>query len=321
MHRLFHPPVALGTLHDRLESARRHQRDEIHSAHDLELEEATGFLRTPTGPHRLKTPARRLLAQRLRIPDSYLGRCPHPLAAANVNHFLHRSPSRRFLLRFQGDEVRAVLSDRYQAVDHPELTRRLLEVVPESTPVRYELSATLMVVQLLPAESQHATRGRELFGGITVTNSETGAAVVGLSAMVYRVICLNGLVLGGGASGLRRRHTRDAAETLREFQRRAREAWSDAGDSPDRFQTMRRIRVPQPEAALKRLEERHQLTAELAKEVESAFAVEPGDTMFDLINAFTRAGNAPTLPLEDRAKLQELGGRILDGAERGRWLH
>jgi hypothetical protein len=70
-------PLFPGTLHDRLESARRHQRDEIHSAHDLELEEATGFLRTPTGPHRLKAPARRLLAQRLRIPDSYLGRPWH----------------------------------------------------------------------------------------------------------------------------------------------------------------------------------------------------------------------------------------------------
>lgn len=320
MHRLFHPPVALGTLHDRLETARRRQRDEIHPATELALEEDTGLLRTPGGRHRLQPQARRLLAQRLRIPDSYLGRCPHPLAAANVNHFLHRSPSRRFLLRLEQGEVRAVLSDRYQAVDHPELTRRLLEVVPESTPVRYELSASLMVVQLLPRESQHAGHGHDLFGGITVSNSETGFAVVGLSAMVFRVICLNGLVLGGGASGLRRRHTRDAAETLREFQRRAREAWSDAGDSPDRFHAMRRIHVPQPEAALKRLEERHQLTAELAKEVESAFAVEPGDTMFDLINAFTRAGNAPNLLLEDRARLQELGGRILDGAERGKWL-
>ena len=52
-----------------------------------------------------------------------------------------------------------------------------------------------------------------------------------------------------------------------------------------------------------------------------AFEVEPGNTMFDLINAFTRAGNSTRLPLEDRAHLQELGGKILDGAERGRWLN
>ncbi len=50
MHRLFHPPVALGTLHDRLESARRHQRDEIHSAHDLRRESGTLVGQPPAAP-------------------------------------------------------------------------------------------------------------------------------------------------------------------------------------------------------------------------------------------------------------------------------
>lgn len=320
MQRLFHPPIPLGELHHRLERRKSQQRDEIRSASDLHLEEDTGWLRTNGSSHYLQPHARRLLAQKLRIPDSYLGRCPHPLAAANVNHFLREKGSQPVLIRYEGTQIRAILSDRYHAVDHPELTAKLLDVVPESTPVRYELSATMMMVQLLPPESQHATNGFDLFGGITVTNSETGFAVVGLKAMIFRVICLNGLVLGGGASVVRRRHTRDASETLREFQQRASEAWSEAGETPDRFLAMRRIRVDQPQEALKRLQERHQLTSELAKEVDAAFEVEPGNTFFDLINAFTRAGNSTRLQLEDRAHLQELGGRILDGAERGRWL-
>ena len=320
MHRLFHSPVPLGELHHRLERIKAHQRDEIRPATDLHLEEDTGFLRTNGSTHYLQPHARRLLAQKLRIPDSYLGRCPHELAAANVNHFLREKGSQPLMIRYEGGQIRAILSDRYKAVDHPELTHQLLDVVPESTPVRYELSATMMVVQLLPAESQHASNGFDLFGGITVTNSETGFAVVGLKAMIFRVICLNGLVLGGGDSVVRRRHTREASATLNEFQQRAREAWSDAGDTPDRFRAMRRIRVPEPQEALKRLQERHQLRPEMAKEVNTAFEVEPGNDMFAIINSFTRAGNSPRLPLEDRAHLQELGGRILDGAERGRWL-
>jgi hypothetical protein len=50
MHRLFHPPVALAALHDRLESARRHQRDEIHAAHDLRRESGTLVGQPPAAP-------------------------------------------------------------------------------------------------------------------------------------------------------------------------------------------------------------------------------------------------------------------------------
>ena len=143
MHRLFHPPIHLGDLHHRLERIKTHQRDEIRPASDLRLEEDTGFLRTNGSTHLLQPHARRLLAQKLRIPDSYLGRCPHELAAENVNHFLREKGSQPLMIRYEGNQIRAILSDRYKAVDHPELTRQLLDVVPESTPVRYELSATM----------------------------------------------------------------------------------------------------------------------------------------------------------------------------------
>jgi len=320
VRRLHHPPVPLGDLHQHLERIRARQRDEIRPAADLLLDDVNGHLRTNGSSHILQPHARRLLAQKLRIPDSYLGRCPHHLAAANVNHFLREKGSRPLLIRYEGDQIRAILSDRYQAVDHPALTRALLEVVPESVPVRYELSPTLMVLQVLPPESQEASNGFDLFGGITVTNSETGFAVVGLKSMIYRVICLNGLVLGGGASVIRRRHTRDAEETLREFRHRAQEAWADSAETPDRLLAMKRIRIPQPGKALEMLQERHQLRPEARTAVTAAFEVERGNTMFDLINAFTRAGNSETLSLEDRAQLQETGGSILAGAEQGRWL-
>lgn len=319
-HRLYHPPVPLGELHASLSRLHARQYDQIRSASDLHLEEDTGLLRTNGSAHRLQPQARRLLAQKLRIPDSYLGRCPVSLAAANVNHFLGELGSRPLLLRYQDDQVRAVLSNRYQPVDHVDLTRELLGIVPEETPVRYEWSDSLLVLQVLPPESQHASNGFDLFGGITVTNSETGCAVVALKALIFRVICLNGLVLGGGEAAVRRRHTRDSKDTLEEFRHRALESWSDASEAPDRLAAMRRIRVPEPRQALERLQERHQLRPEVAKEVELAFDIEPGQSLFELINAFTRAGNSPRLPLEERAQLQEAGGAILAGAERGRWL-
>ena len=55
--------------------------------------------------------------------------------------------------------------------------------------------------------------------------------------------------------------------------------------------------------------------------VKTAFTVEPGDTLWSVIHAVMRAGNDAALAVDSREKLQRIGGRILELAERGsRWI-
>ena len=98
-------------------------------------------------------------------------------------------------------------------------------------------------------------------------------------------------------------------------------AWGRVAGFPGRLESTRTIRIPQADPVFDRIEQRYQLSPPQRRAVREAFQVEPGETLVEVINAVTRAGNAPSLPLEERAELQELGGRLLSLAEAGhRWL-
>jgi hypothetical protein len=45
--------------------------------------------------------------------------------------------------------------------------------------------------------------------------------------------------------------------------------------------------------------------------VEVAWALEPGDTMFTVINAYTRAAQREGMSSEETMRLERIGGRIL----------
>ena len=59
--------------------------------------------------------AQRLLSNRLRVPYSYLSRCPADLQAENLNYWIRKEAKTRetFFCRFNGDNLRAVFTDRY----------------------------------------------------------------------------------------------------------------------------------------------------------------------------------------------------------------
>ena len=181
--------------------------------------------------HRLQPRAFDQLAGKLRVPASYLHRCPGDLVARNLNSWLAGIHT-DVLIRFDGDEVRAVLSPRYQPVSSLELVRALSRAMPDDTPVRYELTCAHFVAQVLTPESQN---GGGLRGGISIGNSETGFRVVEMSALIFRVICLNGLIMGDSEVTVRRRHTHDAAGTLEEIRSMALMAWGRVAGFPGLF--------------------------------------------------------------------------------------
>lgn len=315
IRRLYDSPVVLGDLEHELARTERRHHDTQAVARSTRMTD-DGRLVVDGTPHRLLPRALDQLAAKLRVPASYLSRCPTDLAATNVNRWLEGSDA-ELLVRFDGDTVRALLSTRYRPVSHLEVVRGLMQSVPEDTPVRYELQANLFMAQVLTPG--HMSLG--LHGGINVLNSETGHAAVQLSAMVFRTICLNGLILGGQDVTLRRRHTHDAARTLEELTGTARMAWSHAADYPDRFERTRLVRIPDPEPVFDRIAAHHGLDKRQREALSLAFRIEPGGTLFEVINAVTRAANRPQLELEERVQLQELGGRMVALAEAGhRWL-
>jgi len=72
--------------------------------------------------------AQRLLSNRLRVPYSYLSRCPEDLQARNLNFWIEQERQRRdtFFCRFDGDTLRAVFTERYQPLDNTEILSQVL---------------------------------------------------------------------------------------------------------------------------------------------------------------------------------------------------
>lgn len=262
------------------------------------------------------------LCTKLQVPANYARRCDAGLRAQNINRWL-RNEDRDVLLRIESGEVRAVLSATYRAINHLDVLTWLADRLGGDVPIRYELNDQYLDLQIVREAPVHslADRGQEgLHRGLHLRNSEVGSARVQISTLVYRSICLNGLILSGDRWTYSRRHVgkADIAEQVREaFDR----AMTLAGKAADSFLGTQAIQVPEPLKTIEHIASRYELTKPEHEATNRAFEVEPGDTLYSVINSLTRAGNDDELSLDSRHRLQELGGRITSLASEGRrWL-
>ncbi|RJR53576.1 MAG: DUF932 domain-containing protein, partial [Desulfobacteraceae bacterium] len=141
--------------------------------------------------------AQRLFANRLRIPHSYLVRCPGDLQAENLNHWLRQEQERRETLfcRFDGNSLRAVFTDRYTALDHMQVLSRMLEYgFNPDTEVHYSLDQEILVLKVPDFRRLFAFGGDKIVPGISIANSEVGLLAFSIEAYFYRLVCSNGMI-------------------------------------------------------------------------------------------------------------------------------
>lgn len=316
------PTTTVAELQDVLADRARGYHDITVRAGQLRYDGDLGMLEVQG--HReygLRNLALNQLAAKLGIPGSYLQKSPWELRAENINHWINENRTRSFLLRCDGDEIRAVLSERYAAVDNVPLAEWLASSFGRDAQLRFELSDTVMHVQFVQGRGHDAGRNDWLHPGVGITNSEVGLARVQISGLLFRTICLNGMILRGGSEEWQRRHIGNVnlADQVRQAICRVQEA---AATGVSRFSGLQGIRVPDMPGLFERISKHYELTKPEHEAIETAFKIEPGDSLYAGVNAVTRAGNSYELPLDSRLKLQEVGGRILTAAESGaRWLN
>lgn len=80
------------------------------------------------------------------------------------------------------------------------------------------------------------------------------------------------------------------------------------------------IRVQQPEKALEVIAQRYELSEDESAAVQYAYTVEPGNSLYAVINSVTRAGGSSSLTLDSRHKLQSLGGILTELSSTGKWI-
>lgn len=257
--------------------------------------------------------AQRLFANRLRVPYSYLSRCPVDLQAQNLNHWLREEARNRDTLfcRFNGgNSLRAVFTERYTALDNVEVVRSMLEhgFSPDRE-IHYTLDDALMVLKVPdPARSFNVTVNDKLVPGIGISNSEVGILAFGIQAYFYRLVCSNGLIAQTAVSSKFRHISRKG---LDEFPIVMDQVVYESEQSQGKFRLSIESPVEDPIASIGAFNRQFQIGKEPGQLVENAWGIEPGYNLFAVINAYTRAAQERGLSAEEAYSLEKTGGRIL----------
>jgi len=256
--------------------------------------------------------AQRLFANRLRIPYSYLSRCPAELQARNLNYWIQQEAQKRktMFCRFDGDSLRAVFTDRYTAIDHMEIVSKMLEYgFNPDVEVHYSLDQSLLVIKV-PDFTRTFGFGEKdkIVPGISIANSEVGILAFSIEAYFYRLVCSNGMVSKTSVASRFRHVSRKALE---EFPDVLRQVVYESEYSQGRFEISAQNRVDNPLATIGSFNRQFNITRKEAQAITHAWECEQGFTMFHVINAYTRAAQDSSLTAEESYKLERIGGLIL----------
>ena len=322
--------------------------------------ESLGIVGTPDfdAQFRASDVAHGCLSNRLGIPKAYYDRMRQEapeLLSWNVNNWL--AESKRHLVRTIGERhstqfsertpatCRAVLSERYKIIDNDLVMERLFPVLQEQTGmevVSAEITPTKLYLKArFPQLEREIKLNDPVQAGVVISNSEVGFGSTSVALLIYRLKCLNGMVIADEAFKVRRAHLGGILETGDDFriaasdetQRLADEAFVSSlkdvvrlGSDPDVFSEICNKLMDAGEQkiegnieeAVERVTKRFSLS-----ETEGASVLEnlirDGDySKWGVANAVTRTSQ--NVESYDRAtELERLGGNIIELTERN-WM-
>ena len=255
--------------------------------------------------------AQQLMCNRLGVPVQYLRRCPVELQSENLNHWIRKEKNNELFFRFTVEsEVRAIFTDRYRICDNMNVIERLdsLGYSPD-TPVKYHLDDEFMSLSIPDGGKTFKVNGDSVTPGISINNSEIGKHCLSISQFFLRLVCTNGMISQTEFSASYR-HV--SMKVLDEFPEKLAQVSSNLLNQSNLFSLSVNSRVEYPENTMKSFNRQFMLNEKEVEAVEWGYGFEPGNTMYDLINAYTKGAQAPSLSsAESRYKLERTGGSIL----------
>jgi hypothetical protein len=250
------------------------------------------------------------------------------LTAENVNAWLSKQSDRR-LVRIADGRIRALLSDRYRALDNYDLAMLTMERAKghNATVQRCDLTETRMYLKfVVPHYREEIKAGDPVVPGLVVSNSDVGDGAFRVEPFVFRLVCSNGLI---GETSLYKVHLGQRMEIgnliYRDDTRKAVDEalWKQCRDVIDSTFNREVLR-----AFIQKLRKAQELPIENPVEVVDVTATEltlseekktdllryfskEGDTVFGLVQGITQlAQNFEGY--EDQVRLERYAGEVLE---------
>ena len=261
--------------------------------------------------------AQRLISNRLRVPYSYLSRCPEDLQARNLNFWIEQERRRRdtFFCRFDGGTLRAVFTERYQPLDNMEILSQVLaQGFSPGMQVQYSLDHGMFLLKIpefnkaFGVNSGHGPLD-EIVPGIAFSNSEVGLIAFSIESFFYRLVCTNGLISVAKEKTARFKHI--SSRGLDNFPEALSAVIEGSSRNQEHFKLSCQSNVDDPFSSIDMFSRRFGLSQNEADIVKKSFEQEPGNTLFHIINAFTASAKIEGLATADVYKFEKAGGQIL----------
>ncbi len=204
--------------------------------------------RTHSPPIAIRDLAFRQLAQRIGAPSTYLETLPGKLQIACVNYGMTRQ-KQSALLRLAGGEVRAIVSERYAAIDDALLLDAVEETLDRAgylaeTRVRASAVGSHTLLRItLPTESIAVRKDDVIEYGIDIGNSEVGLRSVQVTPITYRLVCTNGMRAWRSEAAVRMRHVGDPKRLHEQLRDAIPAAFAEARGDLDRWRRATEVLV------------------------------------------------------------------------------
>jgi hypothetical protein len=301
--------TTLGQVSDRVNEMSKNCFDKNVTVADISFDNLETIRIGDTETHHLREIAKRSAAYRLGIPYQYLRKCPPDIQALNMNYWIEHEKNDELFFRYDGDDVRAIFTTKYRPVDNFEVLERLDSLgYGSNTRVQCRLDGEFMLLSIMDGNKAFRINGDEFRPGVSISNSEVGLASLGIAAFVLRLVCSNGLIRKTEI-GASYRHV--SHKILDEFPQVLENVSYELGNQKHQFKLSMESSVDDPQATISSFNRQFQLKESERQAVEWAWPYEMGETMFHIVNTYTRASQAPELSAESSYQLQRVGGNIL----------
>jgi len=300
--------TTLSKVMERVETMSRNHVDQFIGVKDISFQDLK-TIRIGEDAYILRPIAQQSIANRLGIPIQYLRKCPEDIQALNMNHWIKYEKNEELFFRFDGNDVRAVFTPRYIPTDNLEVLQKFdaLNYDPE-TRVQCSLDDEFMSLSIPDGNQTFQVNGEKMIPGISVSNSEVGLASLSIAAFMLRLVCTNGMISKTEVSASYR-HV--SAKILSELPGVFSNVSQELGRQKEQVRLSLESKVENPETTISSFNHQFQLNKEEKEAVEWALPIEYGQTMFHVVNVYTKAAQYRDLPADSSYRLQRVGGMIL----------
>ncbi len=303
--------VTLDKAWKKVETLSNGNHDDLIPVQDIEFDSLDTVRIAKSQTHQMRPIAQQLICNRLGVPVQYMRRCPTELQQDNLNHWIRKEKNPELFFRFNGDnQVRAIFTDRYKILDNMDVINRLdsLGYKPD-TPVQWNIDPDFMSLSIPDGNKSFSVNGDKISPGISISNSEVGLSSLHIASFFLRLICTNGLVAKTEFT-VAYRHV--SIKIMDEFPEKLNQVSHELLTQADQFRFSVNSRVEFPENTMKTFNRQFMLNDKEQEAASWGYSFEPGNTMYSIINGYTKGAQCPGLPsAESVHRLQKTAGNIL----------